>query len=126
MNRATPPRPGSELRALIVEADPALSGLLGEWLEGQGFGVYEELPAGSCDLIVADVPRPRQGAPEFLRRLARDHPGTPVLALSSNFLPGADGASAVARTLGVAAVLAKPVSRDALLAAVKKLVTQAA
>jgi CheY-like chemotaxis protein len=112
------------LRALVIDSDPAMAGLLAEWLEGQGFCVFEALPDGRCDLIVADVPQPRLGAPGFLRRLARAHPGTPVLALSSQFLRGAD--AAVAKALGVDAVLPKPVTRDALAAAVKKLVVQAA
>jgi CheY-like chemotaxis protein len=111
-------------RALVIDADPAMAGLLGEWLESEGFSVYEELPHDSCDLIVADVPQPRLGAPDFLRRLAREHPHTPILALSSNFLPGAG--RDLAQALGVAAVLAKPVSREALARTVNTLVDQAA
>jgi CheY-like chemotaxis protein len=116
MNMAAEPLP---LRALVLDPDPAMSSLLGEWLEGEGFAVFEELPSGRCDLIVADVPRPRAGAPETLRAIARAHPGAPILALSSNFLAGA-GAE-IARALGVSAVLPKPVSRDALMRAVRGL-----
>jgi CheY-like chemotaxis protein len=112
------------LRALVLDPDPAMSSLLGEWLEGAGYSVHEELPAGGCDLIVADVPRPRAGAPDTLKALARAHPGAPILALSSNFLAGA-GAE-IARGLGVSAVLPKPVSREALLRAVGRLVSRAA
>src|SRR5262245_62173624 len=108
------------LRALVMDADPAMAGLLAEWLEAQGFCVFEAIPDGHCDLSVADVPQPRLGAPDFLRQAARRHPGTPILALSSHFLRGAD--AAVAQALGVAAVLPKPVTRDALAATVKKLV----
>jgi CheY-like chemotaxis protein len=112
------------LRALVVDGDPAMAGLLAEWLEGQGFCVFEALAGARCDLIVADVPQPRLGPPAFLQRLAREHPGTPILALSSQFLRGAD--AAVAKALDVDAVLPKPVTRDALASAVKKLVVQAA
>ena len=111
-------------RALIVDADPALLGLLEEWLGEGGWSVQQERtdesPAGDYDLIVADLPFPRHGSSALLRRLADENPGTPIVVLSSNFFPGIDAAGAVAKGLGVAAVLPKPVSRDALLAAVDR------
>lgn len=110
------------LRALVVDADPALRGLLAEWLRAQGFIVCDE--AGSSrayDLIVVDVPFPRRGLPPLVQRISSEHPHTPLLALSANFLPGVESGGAVARALGVAAVLPKPVTRNALANAVHKL-----
>jgi CheY-like chemotaxis protein len=118
--------PPTESRALVVDADPAVFSLLDEWLAEQGFRVSEEPPRGDYDLIVVDVPFPRLGAPEFLRHLAREHPGTPILALSSSFFAGVDASGAVAKALGVSAVLSKPVTRDGLANAVKKILAQAA
>ena len=43
-----------------------------------------------------------------------------MIALSSNFFPGVESTGAVARELGVAAVLPKPVTREALVAAVRR------
>jgi CheY-like chemotaxis protein len=113
-------------RILIVDADQALSALLGEWLAGQGEVVAlrgEALAAHGThfDLVVVDVPFPRQGESNPLRRVADAHPGTPVLALSSTFFAGIDTHGAVARALGVAGVLAKPVAREALVSAVRQL-----
>lgn len=110
--------PDLRRRARVLDADPALAGLLEEWLAEAGCVIA---PDGAADLIVVDVPIPRWGGAEALRRLAGEHAGTPILALSSNFLPGVGGSATVARALGVAAVLPKPVTREALLGAVEKL-----
>jgi len=114
------PRP----RVRVVDADPDLAALLAVWMaeratlvtahDGQGDGV------GAIDLLLVDIPFPRQAAPR-LRQLAQAHPGTPVLALSSTFFGGVASQGDAARSLGVAAVLPKPLARDALLAAVDEL-----
>lgn len=115
------------IRVLVADTDCALFGLLSEWFAGCGCRL-----AGACgpdesaqdgyDLIVVDVPFPRRGGLDVLKDLSRAHPGTPIIALSANFLPGVDACGSVARELGVAAVLAKPVTRDALIAAVRQAV----
>lgn len=110
-----------EPRVLVLETDPALAELLEEWLAERGCAVARELRSGQVDFIVADVPDLRGGGARTLRPLAETHPGTPILALSSSFLAGVEGDATVARWLGVADVLAKPVTRDALLRAVDRL-----
>lgn len=112
---------------LVLDADPALLGLLREWLGD--FGDVATGPGGAtadCDLVVVDVPYPRQGESNPLRHLAAAHPGRPVLALSPTFFAGIDAHGAVARSLGVAGVLPKPVTREALVAAVRRLLPQRA
>ena len=113
-------------RVLVVDADPALAGLLEEWLAADGCSVVDEQAAidsagNRFDLVVVDVPFPRQGGLSVLKRVANDHPGAPVLALSASFFAGVESTGAVARALGVAGVLPKPVSREALRAAVRTL-----
>lgn len=110
---------------LVLDADPALLGLLREWL-GE-FGHVAEghgSTAADCDLVVVDVPFPRQGEANPLRGLVAAHPATPVLALSPTFFAGIDAHGALARSLGVAGVLPKPVKREALVAAVRRLLPQ--
>jgi CheY-like chemotaxis protein len=112
-------------RILVADTDCALFGLLSEWLAACGCVL-----AGACgpdedaheryDVIVVDVPFPRQGGLDVLKDLAREHPHTPIVAISANFLPGVEASGAVARELGVSSVLAKPVNRDALIAAVQQ------
>jgi DNA-binding response OmpR family regulator len=112
------------VRVLVADTDCALFGLLEEWFAASGWqlaGVCgpDEASADGYDLIVVDVPFPRRGA-AVLKALATEHPGTPIIALSSNFFPGVESNGAVARELGVAAVLPKPVTRDALMAVAQR------
>jgi DNA-binding response OmpR family regulator len=108
-------------RVLVVDADEPLAELLEQWLEADGRRAVRD---GTAELVIVDLPNPRAGAAGVLGRLARERPGVPVLALSSNFLPGIESCGAVARWLGVAAALPKPVARDALLAVVGHLLSQ--
>jgi CheY-like chemotaxis protein len=103
-------------RIRIVDADSALQGLLEEWLAEEGCRIVEEAP----DLVIVDLARPRRGASEVVRALALRHPGAAVIALSSNFFPSVEASGALARELGVAAVLPKPLKRAALLDALRK------
>lgn len=112
-------------RVLLIDADSALLELLQEWLGGEGCRVMREMEGadhGPFDLLLVDVPFPRHADQAVLRRVARAYPGVPVLALSSSFFAGVEAGGAVARSLGVAGVLPKPLSREALLAAVRRLV----
>jgi CheY-like chemotaxis protein len=104
---------------VLVDADPALRGLLEEWLQPLGHRVVEE--GGNADLVVVDIPYPRRDGCEVLQRIANEHPKAPRLVLSSSFFPGVDCCGAVASSLGVAGVLPKPLTREALVAAVQRL-----
>jgi len=111
-------------RVLLVDADPALHELLEEWLSAQGCTVVQRRRDGvpaRYDLIVVDVPFPRQHGNERLKRIASENPGTPIVAISSSFFAGVETSGAVARSLGVASVLAKPVARGALIDTVERL-----
>lgn len=109
-------------RVLAVDVDGPLLGLLEQWLEG--CEVLASPGGGPVDLVIADLPYPRQ-AGERLQALAAAHPGVPILALSSSFLGEIPGGGALARSLGVAGALAKPVTQAALLAAVRRLLPAA-
>ena len=111
---------------LVVDADAALRGLLEEWMGACGCELTyactggDRVPGG-FDLMIVDVAFPRQDGPALLRRLSEEHPGTPIVALSPTFFGSVARAGALARTLGAARVLPKPVSREALLAAARQL-----
>jgi DNA-binding response OmpR family regulator len=112
-------------RLLIVDADPALQDLLEEWLSAQAYSIAREWGEGcrvqgSFDLIIVDVPFPRGGGLDVLKRMGARHPGTPILALSSSFFAGVENHGLVARSLGVAGVLAKPLTCNALIAGVQR------
>jgi len=121
---------GAARHVLVVEDDRALLGLLDEWLAELGCRVVPEragsdVAATHYDLIIVDVPFPRQGGHALLQRVAKDYPKSPILALSSSFFSGIDNRGGVARALGVAYALPKPVKRDALITAVKSLLPPA-
>jgi CheY-like chemotaxis protein len=113
-------------RVLVVDADPSLRELLEEWLAAHGCRIARAPAQGAVDLIVADVPFPRESGLDAVRRVSGEHPRAPLVLLSSNFFPGIEPGGALARSLGAAAVLAKPVTREALLAAVGMALERAA
>jgi DNA-binding response OmpR family regulator len=106
-------------RVLLVDADQALRGLIEEWLADQGCALVDEQP----DLVLLDLPR--ENSPEVVRRVSNAHPLAPVIALSASFFDGIETNGAIARRLGVASVLPKPLTRDALVAAVRSAVKHA-
>jgi DNA-binding response OmpR family regulator len=111
--------------ALLVDLEPSLATLIAEWLDD--IGVDACIPARDAsrdravDLVVVDVPYPRREGAQRVGALAAALPRAPILALSSTFFAGVAASGSVARDLGAAAVLPAPVGRDALVAAVRRL-----
>jgi CheY-like chemotaxis protein len=109
---------------LVMDTDRATRELLREWLTEAGWTVVEDAGRTGAEpirLVLVDVPFPRRGPSTPLQRVAAEHAGTPVLALSATFNAGIVPCGEVARSLGVACVLPKPIVREALLEAVRKL-----
>lgn len=124
--RAAGPAPQAGPRpVLVVGADPATRELLDEWLAADGWAVVGDAQATDCALAIVDVPYPRDSGLELLRRVTREHPGTPLLAISATFFSTVARCGPCARALGVAGVLPKPLAREALLAAVRELARRA-
>ena len=121
---------GMQARILVVDTDRAVLGLLEEWLDVCGCRVESDqnhaatANSGRFDVLIVDVPHPKRGGMELLQQLAARHPGTPIIVLSSTFFPGVESTGGVARTLGVARVLPKPVGRESLITAVRSLLTR--
>jgi len=113
--------PGAEAaRILLVDADPALCGLLEEWLAQEGCRVVDRDP----DLVIVDLPLSREAGTRLLKEYAARHRGKPLVALSSNVFAGVNASGAVASSLGVHAVLPKPLAREALVRALRSLLPQ--
>jgi len=102
-------------RILLVDADAALRGLVEEWLSEEDWSLVEDNP----DVVLVDLPAPREHRAGCVKRISNAHPQAPVVALSSSFFDGIEANGAIARQLGVASVLPKPLTRDALLAALR-------
>lgn len=112
---------------VIIDDDELMCGLLEAWLSEAGYTVRaaslgDAPAAGSADLVIVDLHLPRQAGLETVHAAHRAHPGAPVIAISGRFSPGLAGPCAAARALGVQAVIAKPLSRDDLLGAVRAVI----
>ena len=73
------------------------------------------------DVAIVDVPFPRHGGVDLIQRVATAHPSAPIVALSSAFFADVSWYGAVARGLGVACALPKPVAHEALTNAIRNL-----
>jgi DNA-binding response OmpR family regulator len=119
---------------VIYEENDLMRALLEEWLSEAGYGVHaaalhdrhsgalaDGRPAHGrpADLIIVSVYMPKHAGAQLVREIQAMHPGTPLIAISGQFLPGLSANGAIAQTLGVQQVIAKPLSRTDLLGAVR-------
>jgi DNA-binding response OmpR family regulator len=106
----------------IYEPDNPMNNLLVEWLSQAGYNVYDSAVAEhgpAVDLVIVSIQMPKNGGVDVIRAMRVIHPGTPFIALSSQFRSGLSSCGAAAQALGVARCLAKPLTRNELLAAVQ-------
>jgi DNA-binding response OmpR family regulator len=118
---------------VIYEGDDLMRALLEEWLSEAGYRVHavashdlqnsrlDEILA-AADLVIVSVYMPKQAGAQLVREIQAVHPGTPVIAISGQFLPGLSANGAIAQVLGVQQVIAKPFTRNDLLAAVRAII----
>jgi DNA-binding response OmpR family regulator len=113
----------------IYEADDLMRGLLQEWLTGAGYRVGAATLWGprplQADLVIVNIGMPKQAGPRVAEEIRAAHPGTPIIAISAQFRADLSTAGTTAQSLGVAQVIAKPLSRDTLLAAVRAIIDPA-
>ena len=111
---------------VIIEEDDLMRGLLTEWLRAAGYAVLGPPPVGSPagrrDLVIVDLHMPRQTGVDVVRSVREAHPGVPLIAISARFRAGLDGSWRAAQALGVSRLIAKPFTREDLLAAVRAVI----
>jgi len=125
---STRPRSLRPPRILISEPDRSLRALVREWLEMAGYlcmdgNAADATPAAvaQCDIALIDIRAPLQTARETIACVTTALPDVPIVAMSADALAnGRCEAQAVARELGIAAVLVKPFDREALLRAIER------
>jgi DNA-binding response OmpR family regulator len=111
----------------IYEDDSLTRALLKEWLADAGYRVHlgdarhacAETP---CDLVIVSVYMPKHSGVQCVREVRAAHPDTPVIAISGQFRRGLEASGATAQALGVQQVVAKPLTRDELLASVRGII----
>jgi DNA-binding response OmpR family regulator len=115
------------LNIVIYEEDDMMRGLLEEWLTGAGYcvrrGKANGAPTrGGADLVIVSVYMPKHAGTRLVEEIRAAHPGTPLIAISAQFRAGLSTAGTTARSLGVAQVIAKPLTRAALLGGIRAII----
>lgn len=111
-------------RVLVLDSDALTQSMIGEWLDADGWQVLEpaiDKPPIDLDLVVVDLPFPRAGALDALQAVRQEYPGVPLIVISSTVFANVGCCGPCAESLGVSGVLPKPVSREALIGAVRRL-----
>jgi CheY-like chemotaxis protein len=89
---------------------------------GNGLDALDALESDWPDLVVTDIQMPRMNGLELLIEARKRHPGLRVIAMSgSSGREGRQGVLLLARDLGAARTLEKPIQMAALLDAVADL-----
>jgi DNA-binding response OmpR family regulator len=112
---------------VIYEADDLMRGLLEEWLTGAGYRVSVVPPCGppagvEADLVIVNIGMPKHAGSRVADQIRVAYPNTPIIAISAQFRADLSTRGTTAQTLGVAQVIAKPLTREALLAAVRAII----
>ncbi|GAB6043425.1 response regulator [Endothiovibrio diazotrophicus] len=118
-------------RIVVIDDDGASRTRVATLLEQAGFGVITTdggndgvaaVHAESAALVITEMLTPRGDGLETIRRLHREHPEVPVIALagisSANPYPGAGWLLDAAMVMGAKVALNKPFTDEGLLAAV--------
>jgi len=111
----------------LYEQDQLMHALLQEWLCSAGYDVQDAAPhwpepARTVDLAIVSICSPKDSGVHLLQEVQATHPKTPLIALSGQFRGGLSSVGATAQALGVAQVIAKPLTRDTLLGAVHAMI----
>ncbi len=111
---------------VVVEPDFDVRTLLAEWLADEGytvrqFGRWPPAPdvLESAGALILDLPSPRLQPSSQLADMPMRHPGLPAIGLSTSLGASLGGDSTLARSMGLACVLAKPCERRELLSALE-------
>jgi CheY-like chemotaxis protein len=111
----------------IYEEDDLMRGLLEEWLTGAGYRVRRATAHGApipndVDLVIVSIYMPKHTGTRLVDEIRAAYPGTPLIAISAQFRAGLSTAGTTAQSLGVARVIAKPLTRAALLGSISAII----
>ncbi len=117
--------PTADARVLLVEDERMLARVYSRALVAAGFVVdlavdgadgFERLLSGPYDVLVSDVRMPRMDGLDLLQQVRRMRPNVPVILITAQL---DDRSYALARELGAARYLLKPVTMEQLARAVQ-------
>jgi CheY-like chemotaxis protein len=111
------------LKIVVIEEDIAMRALFCEWLDAAGHQVVgtevrTRAVAPGIERVIVDLPNlPTQGA-QAVRHVRSIYPEARIIGSSTQLSRSLPGDSAQARALAVSGLVAKPCTREELLAAV--------
>jgi len=119
------------LHVVILDENVPIRELLAEWLTGEGHCVHEPPPLpnqamalrSEIDLVLLDLPSLREGAGPAIARARERFARAWLVGLSTQLAESLPQRSAVAQSLGLQALLAKPCERAELLGLIRELGT---
>jgi CheY-like chemotaxis protein len=121
---------GTMARILVVDDDAAIRTAMRFVLEHEGYEVgeagngneaMEQARTGAPDLILCDIFMPLKDGFETIRELRRECPTIPIVAISGASSGGGMDVLRLARHLGAADVLYKPLHHAGLLGVTRRL-----
>lgn len=112
---------------VIYEEDDLMRALLEEWLRSAGYRVHSAASLSApvqenADLVIVSIYMPKHAGVPLVCETRAAYPGTPLIGISAQFRSGLSTNGATAQTLGVAQVIAKPLTRESLLATVRGII----
>ena len=112
---------------VIYEEDELMRSLLEEWLSEAGYGVRAKAPrhaerTSATDLVIVSIQMPKHAGALLVRKIQAAHPGTRLIALSGRFRSDLSAVGPTAEALGVQHLIAKPLTREQLLEAVRAMI----
>ena len=114
------------LHVVILDDNVPIRELLAEWLSGEGHFVHEPPPLpmalrSEIDLVLLDLPSLREGARATISGARDRFAKAQLVGLSTQLGESLPQRSAVARSLGLEALLAKPCEQAELLGLIREL-----
>lgn len=118
-------------RILIIDDDRQICKLMTRMLERAGYEVETATDgqkgvmafhANASDLVITDLIMPDKEGVEVIMELRQDFPDLPIIAMSGGARIGPNTYLKLAKKLGAAYTLTKPISQDTLLTAIKDLI----
>jgi DNA-binding NtrC family response regulator len=117
----------NSLDIVIYEEDFLTRSLLQEWLSEAGHQVrfgraHDPQLDYPADVVIAAVYNPKNTGAQWVCAVRAAHPETPIIAISGQFRSGLCAGGATAHSLGARTLIAKPLSRTALLGALRRMI----
>ena len=118
------------IHILLVDDDDSVRTVIGRILNEAGFEVVQAadghdalkaLRARPAAVVLSDLFMPEMDGVELICRIRREFPDVIVIAMSGGGLHGTIDMLPVAKGLGAAEVIHKPIRREELLASIRRL-----